>query len=638
MLYAKRTNENVLTPRPYQQAAHDAVVSHWRKSTAPVVIDAATGAGKSLIVAMLARTLHGLSGGKRVLCLAPSKELIEQNVAKYRALGERCSVYSASIGKSLREQVVFATEGTFKKVAARLGSEFAGVIVDECHRITPTIQRIISDIRTSAPNLRVCGLSATPYRLGSGYIYGITPEGVAVSASRARAPYFARCVYRITARELIAGGYLTPLEAGAINATGYDTAGLELLPTGKYSAESVRRAFEGWGRKTAGIVADVVAQTQDATGVMIFAATVKHAHEVMASLHPGNARLITGTTPRTERAATLEAFMRGDFLYLVNVAVLTTGFDAANVSHIAILRATESVSLLQQIMGRGMRLHPGKDRCVVLDYAGNIERHMPDGDLYAPEIVASATGGGGDLITCRCEACNGENEFAARPNEDGFGIDQWGYFLLPTGQRYEVEINDRMVPMPAHFGRRCGHYDARGEQCTYRWTAKTCATCGQDNDIAARYCASCKAEMVDPNKKLIADFKARKKDPTQWQCDAVVSVDYRHGVSRSGRAMTTATVTTSARKFVVYLHDGTRKQAALLDAWKVVTDGFTRPPASITYRKDGDFWAVAKFGGVTDEERLQAAQRARRANSVRAVVPAPIPERADHRDPERRCA
>ena len=75
--------------RPYQQEAHDAVIEHWKRSTLPCVVEAATGAGKSVIVAMLAHTLHKLSGGKRVLCLAPGAELVMQNAEKYKAIGER---------------------------------------------------------------------------------------------------------------------------------------------------------------------------------------------------------------------------------------------------------------------------------------------------------------------------------------------------------------------------------------------------------------------------------------------------------------------------------------------------------------------------------------------------------------------
>jgi len=603
----------MIQPRFYQQQAHDAVIDHWKRSTLPVVVEAATGAGKSVIVAMLAKTLYDLSGGKRVLCLAPSAELVTQNAEKYRAIGEKCSIYSASAGqKSLRHQVIFATEGTFKKVAKKLGSEFAGVIVDECHRITPTIQKIIDEMRSQSPNLRVCGLSATPYRLGTGFIYGVDTEGRALTESVAFEPYFHQCVYSIGARMLLDLGFLTPLRAGSINAAKYDTSGLKIQSNGQFSAATVKAAFEGWGRKTAAIVADIVAQTQDATGVMIFAATVQHANEVMASLHPDNSRLVTGTTPKGERDKIISDFKAGLFLYLVNVAVLTTGFDSPNVSHIAILRKTESVSLLQQIMGRGMRLFEGKDECVILDYAGNIEAHCPDGDLYAPQIKAAYQSEGAEPIDAVCESCSRVNVFSARKNESGFEVDQYGYFVDLAGERIMTQDHKgEMVPMPAHYGRRCQHVNLRtGERCDHYWSCKVCPVCEHANDIAARFCGGCKAELINPNDKLIEMHRVHKKDPTQPQCDECLSIEYQRGISRSGNDMVTATITTPRRQFPVYLLENSNWTAQKKAAFALATDDFKTTPRTVKYVKKGDFWEVLGFGMPTDDEALQEKLKA----------------------------
>lgn len=602
----------MLTPRFYQQDAHDAVIEHWKRSTLPVLIEAATGSGKSVIVAMLAKTLHDLSGGKRVLCLAPSAELTEQNFEKYIAIGEQASIFSASISKSLRHQVIFATPLTFGKVARRLGHEFAGVIVDECHGLTPTIKKIIDDMRLGNPNLRICGLSATPYRLQEGFIFGVDPDGKALPEPLARDPYFHQCVYSIGPRLLLDLGYLTPLRAGEINVAKYDTSGLKVQPNGKFSDATVKAAFEGWGRKTSAIVADIVAQTQHATGVMIFAATVQHAKEVMASLHPDNARLITGETPKAERREIIADFKARKFLYLVNVGVLTTGFDAPNVSHIAILRATESVSLLQQIMGRGMRLYDGKDYCEVLDYAGNIERHMPDGDLYKPQVKAAYQSSGSEPIEAICEECNRVNIFGARKNDEGFGVDPHGYFIDLVGERIMTQKHDgEMVPMPAHYGRRCQHVHLKtGERCDYYWSYKVCPVCEHVNDIAARFCGGCKAELVNPNDKLVEIHVKHKKDPTQPQCDEVLDIEYVNGISRSGNDMVTATVTTPRRKFPVYLLENSTWSAQKKHAFSTATSGFTELPRTIKYRKSGDFWEVLGFNLPTDEEVLQERLRA----------------------------
>ncbi len=114
---------------------------------------------------------------------------------------------------------------------------------------------------------------------------------------------------------------------------------------------------------------------------MIFASTVEHAHEILRLL-PANSALVSAETPARERDALILAFKAQQLKFLVNVAVLTTGFDAPHVDLIAILRPTESVSLYQQIVGRGLRLSPGKTDCLILDYAGNPH------DLFTPEVGA----------------------------------------------------------------------------------------------------------------------------------------------------------------------------------------------------------------------------------------------------------
>ena len=85
-----------MTLRPYQQEAHDAIIAWIKKNTLPCCIEAATGAGKSHIIAAVADTINAMSGGKHVLCLAPSAELVTQNAEKFRLTGEKCSIFSSN--------------------------------------------------------------------------------------------------------------------------------------------------------------------------------------------------------------------------------------------------------------------------------------------------------------------------------------------------------------------------------------------------------------------------------------------------------------------------------------------------------------------------------------------------------------
>ena len=225
--------------RPYQQETVDNAIAWVRRNSSPALLELATGAGKSLICAELARILVPLSK-KKVLCLCPTAELVEQNYEKYLLTGNEASIYSASIGKSLRHEVVFATEGTWKAKAIEQGENFSCVILDEAHRITPTIKKIIADVQQGNPNLRDIGMTATPYRLNTGYIYEIDENNAAVEETVE--PYFKKLLYRVTTQYLIDQGFLTPIRVGKIGAEQYDTSHLVLKGGSIVTGKQIGRA------------------------------------------------------------------------------------------------------------------------------------------------------------------------------------------------------------------------------------------------------------------------------------------------------------------------------------------------------------------------------------------------------------
>jgi DNA repair protein RadD len=583
------------TLRPYQQRLVDASIEYMLRNVSPFCVEAATGAGKSHCIAAVADAIHQHTG-KRILCLAPSAELVNQNKEKFLATGNPASTFSASAGaKELRHPVVFGSPLTVKNKISRFqrpGADgYALVILDECHGITPTIKSIIEAMRHGNPNLRVMGLTATPYRLGSGYIYQEEPDGFIWGEDKAREPYFAKCVERVGARELIAQGYLTPPVIGQIGAEGYDTAGLTLNSRGQFDASAIDKAYHGHGRKTAAVVADVVAQSQGRRGVMFFAATVKHAQEVLASLPPELSAIVTGETPAKERRNILARFKTQQIKYIVNVSVLTVGFDCTHVDVIAILRKTESVGLLQQIIGRGLRIHPGKVDCLVLDYTTNLEDHCPDGDLFAPVVRAGKAAGVPGGVRATCPECAYQNDFSIRPEvkEAGYEIDEHGYCVDLEGLPIETESG----PLPAHFGRRCwGMLPSRiergkYERCGYRWTGKQCPECSEQNDIAARYCIKCKAEIVDPNEKLAVAFKALKRDPTLKQTDEVLDMSIEESISQKGNPTLRVNFVTPYRSFTVWYQTQARHVKGQAE-YEVFMESLKSETGikTVTYRKD----------------------------------------------------
>jgi len=594
--------------RPYQQSACDAALSYMRTTTSPCLIDAAPAAGKSHMIAHIADALHRMSGGKRILCLAPNAKLVHQNREKMQATGHPSSIFSASAGaKSTRHHIVFGTPGTVVNAISRFSDgSYCAVVVDECHGMTPTIRAIIDAMRAGNPNLRVLGLTGTPYILGKGYIYRQQPDGKVNGDDVCRDPYFTKAVYRVSAREMLDAGYITPMTVGQINAQSYDTSGVVLLPNGRLDDATVERAFVGHGRQTAHVVADVVAQAQTRSGgVMLFAATVAHAHEIMASLPPGNSVMVTGDMDTAAEKRAVTAYRSMKVRYVVSVGKLTTGFDAPWTEIIAVLRYTESATLLTQILGRAWRLYPEKKDCLWLDYAGNHDRHFPSGDIYTPTIKAGKAAEKGEPVAAECPSCGYENAFTRHKDAEGYTLDTNGYCLDVWGARVETDFG----PMPGHTGRRCNGLVKAGAQydrCGYFWTSRVCEACGEKNDIAARYCRSCKNELVDPNAKLTIEFEATKRNPYEPQTDQILSMVTKESVSQRGNPTVRVDWVTPYRKFSVWFSPEATHPKAKADWIRFQQATKNCQPETISYVKEkSGFFRVLAFGQPID--MLEAA-------------------------------
>ncbi|MGR2737906.1 DEAD/DEAH box helicase [Billgrantia sp. Q4P2] len=468
--------------RPYQQEAVRRVVSHFRASDEPAVVVLPTGSGKSLVIAELARLARG-----RVLVLAHVRELVEQNHAKYLAYGLEADIFSAGLGrKESARQVVFGSVQSVVRNLERFDpasqgqANFTLLVIDECHRVSPekdaSYRRVIERLRHANPRLKVLGLTATPYRLGQGFIYHRHHHGMVRGDEDC---FFRDCVFEQPLRLMVKQGYLAPPRRIDAAVERYDFSALAPGANGLFREEELNRVAAG-NRATPGIVAEIVERAAKRRGVMLFAASVAHAEEILGYLPAAEAALITGETPSRERERIIAAFKAQELKYLVNVAVLTTGFDAPHVDLIAILRPTESVSLYQQIVGRGLRLAPGKSDCLILDYAGN------PWDLYAPEVGSPRPASDTEPVQVECPACGHANLF-------------WG--------RRDGEL------VIEHFGRRCQGLaeDASGKrrQCEFRFRFKTCGECGAENDIAARRCHGCETLLVDADDKLKEALRLR---------------------------------------------------------------------------------------------------------------------------------
>ncbi|MDQ8193672.1 DEAD/DEAH box helicase [Coraliomargarita sp. SDUM461004] len=461
------------TLRSYQQEAVNSTLQYFRKQRHPAVIVLPTGAGKSLVIAELAKIAKG-----RVLVLAHVKELVEQNHLKYESYGLLAGIYSAGLKqKDYAQKVIFGSIQSVAKAADTFFRDFTLLVIDECHRVSmesdSQYAKVIKQLKLNNPRICILGLTATPYRLGHGWIYNYALRGE-IKTQELR--FFKHCIYELPLEYMIQNRFLTPPVKVDIPVTSYDFS--ELTEAGKaYTMAQLEEVLQRQRRLTPLIIKNIIDITErdQRQGVMIFSATVKHAQEIMEHLPAGQARLVIGTTELSERDQIVDDFKQKSFKYLVNVSVLTTGFDAAHVDVIAILRPTESISLYQQIIGRGLRLENGKRDCLVLDYTGMGH------SIFSPEIGEKKPVSESVPVQITCPEC-------------GFVNDFWG-ILDETGNVLE------------HYGRKCrgGKVNPHSYEftpCGYRFRFKICPHCDAENDITARDCSTCGSVLIDPDVKL----------------------------------------------------------------------------------------------------------------------------------------
>lgn len=384
----------MITLRPYQEAALDAVYAHLSAHDDNPCVVIPTGGGKGVIVGKLCADVVTRWNG-RILVLTHVKELVDQNATQAgRFLSPLLvGVHSAGLKRrDLDHPVIVAGIQSVYQKACDLG-RFDLVLIDEAHLIPPDgegmYQTFLRDARVVNPGLRVIGLTATPFRLKDGPI--CAAENI-----------LNRICYEIGVKELIRDGFLSPLVSKAGKAKA-DTSHLHVRG-GEFVADEVEHLMDDDGLVRAAC-AEIADQTRSRRTCLVFAASIDHAEHVrtaLATATGAEVACIFGHTPDAERDRLVAGFKRGELRYLVNVGVLTTGFDAPQVDCVALLRPTLSPGLYYQMVGRGFRLAPGKDDCLVLDFGGNVLRHGP---VDALTLASQDDRGEGDAPAKECPQC-----------------------------------------------------------------------------------------------------------------------------------------------------------------------------------------------------------------------------------------
>lgn len=399
--------------RPYQARAIAELWS-WFASHPheDPILEASVGAGKSLLIAAIAKRVVEEAPGARVLVLMHQRELLEQNLDKLMRIWPDADVgvYSAAMGKrSLFRQITYATIGSVYKIAARMG-RIDMVLADECHLISPKDVGIwrgfIKDLRRYCPQMRVIGLTGTPFR-GNGT--WLTADKDAL---------FSAIATRVTMRELLDLGFLAPL-VSVKTETRIETADVK-LSGGEYVVADLARAADKV-ELVESACDEIIKLARGRRRWLVFAVTVEHAQHVNEALCRRGvaAAVVHGDTPKAERAEIIDAYRRGTLKCLVNVAVLTTGFDVQEVDFIALLRATKSLVLYNQVCGRGLRvvgadltdsIRNGKANCIWADFTSTTEGLGPVDLLKGREPPKK---GKGEAPFRICDNCGNRNHASA---------------------------------------------------------------------------------------------------------------------------------------------------------------------------------------------------------------------------------
>lgn len=409
--------------RPYQREALDAIFGYWRNCGGNPLVDLATGTGKSVVIAELCRALIRDFPDMRIVMLVHVKELVEQNArALLRAWPQApIGINSAGLGRrDKRSQILFASiQSVAKEDAFSLGERHL-IVVDEAHLIpragSGMYQTFIGKMREAVPDLRVCGFTATPYRLDTGRM----DEG----GER----LFDETVYTYDIGQGVDDGFLSPLVSRATGAV-IDVSKVARRG-GEFVAGDLERAANV-DSVTQAACDEIVARAEDRRSWLMFCAGVEHAQSVETALRARGISVacVTGQTPRAERDRMIRDFRDGRLRALTNANVLTTGFDAPRLDMIAMLRPTLSTSLYVQMLGRGTRLADGKQDCLVLDFAQNVRRHGPvdavcvsggaknsDGKVAVESVQAKECPNCETLVSIRSYECLNCGHEWERPN------------------------------------------------------------------------------------------------------------------------------------------------------------------------------------------------------------------------------
>lgn len=380
--------------RPYQEVAVDAACEALDKHRNTIVV-APTGAGKTIMLSALVGKRHRT--GKKVLVMQHRDELVAQNKSKFEKINPyiTTSIVNGTV-KHWDGDAVFSMVQTIsreKNMAKR--PAFDMVVIDESHHAAAdTYVRVIKAVKEDNPNVEIVGFTATPNR-GDG---------------KGLRKVFNNCSHQIEITTLIREGFLVPPKTYVVDCGVRDQLNNVKRKGNEFDMDEVEAIMN---RRVINnkVVEEWFKYASDRKTV-VFCSTIKHAEDLTNTFLDCdvNAELVTGETPKPERAQILHDLAHGDVQVVVNVAVLTEGFDAPPVSCVVLTRPCSQKGTMVQMIGRGLRtVDPEefpdviKTDCIVLDFGTSVFTH---GSLE--DSVNLDDREKGEAQTKECPSCGAE--------------------------------------------------------------------------------------------------------------------------------------------------------------------------------------------------------------------------------------
>ena len=390
--------------RSYQEYAIESIFEYYQEKDGNAVIAMPTGTGKTAVISGFMERVLRMWPGQRFIVMSHVKELLIQNYNNLLRIWPNApaGIYSSGLNqKDIGFPIIYGGVASVLNVVEAFGYRDM-VIVDECHLVSPKedtmYQNIIQRLKVMNPNLKIVGLTASPYRLGQGMI---TDDGL-----------FTDICCDLTGinafNRLIAEGYLCPLIPKK-TATEIDCSDLHIV-NGDYAKGEIDEATD---KVLYEALKETCEEGYDRQSWLVFASGIKsteHAADILNSFGI-SAAAIHSKLPSKDRDARLAAFKRGELRAICGNNIFTTGFDHPPVDLIAMLRPTISPGLWVQMLGRGTRPYETKKNCLVLDFAGNTRRLGPINDPVKPRKKGDKVGEAPIRI---CDACGVYNHASAR--------------------------------------------------------------------------------------------------------------------------------------------------------------------------------------------------------------------------------